>query len=93
MSREPHFNFNFNYTTYFAYISFQTSESVFVLPIGLFDNYRVITVDLNLVVHECISENRPVRRLVDNIQMDLRYGGVVWAGSVWIRIGTSGGLL
>jgi hypothetical protein len=36
---------------------------------------------------------RPRRRWVDNIKMDLRErGGVVWAGSNWLRIGTSGGL-
>jgi hypothetical protein len=39
---------------------------------------------------------RPRRRWVDNIKMDLReigWGGVVWTGSIWLRIGTSGGLL
>jgi hypothetical protein len=39
---------------------------------------------------------RPRRRWVDNIKMDLRYiewDGVVWTGSNWLRIGTSGGLL
>jgi hypothetical protein len=31
---------------------------------------------------------------VDNIKMDLRERGwVVWTGSIWLRIGTSGGLL
>jgi hypothetical protein len=33
---------------------------------------------------------RPRRRWVDNIKIDLRD---VWTGSIWIRIGTSGGLL
>jgi hypothetical protein len=32
---------------------------------------------------------RPKRRWVDSIEMD----GRVWTGSIWIRIGTSGGLL
>jgi hypothetical protein len=35
------------------------------------------------------SLGRPRRRLVDNIKMD----GVVWAGLIWLRIGTSGRLL
>jgi hypothetical protein len=33
---------------------------------------------------------RPRRMWVDNIKIDLR---VVWTGSIWLRIGTSGGLL
>jgi hypothetical protein len=37
---------------------------------------------------------RPRRRWVDNIKMDLReIGWMVWTGSIWLRIGTSGGLL
>jgi hypothetical protein len=36
---------------------------------------------------------RPRCRWVDNIKMDLRYDGMVWTGSSWLRIGTSGGLL
>jgi hypothetical protein len=38
---------------------------------------------------------RPRCKCVDNtrIKMELRYVGVVWPGSIWIRIGTSGGLL
>jgi hypothetical protein len=42
---------------------------------------------------------RPIRqrrRWVDNIKMDLRgmgWDGMVWTGSNWLRIGTSGGLL
>jgi hypothetical protein len=37
---------------------------------------------------------RPRSRWVDNIKMDLReIGWMVWAGSIWLRIGTSGGLL
>jgi hypothetical protein len=37
---------------------------------------------------------RPRRRWVDNIKVDLReIGRMVWAGSIWLRIGTSGGLL
>jgi hypothetical protein len=38
---------------------------------------------------------RPKRRLKDNIKMDLReveWGGA-WTGSIWLRIGTGGGLL
>jgi hypothetical protein len=31
------------------------------------------------------------RRWVDNIKK--RLDGVVWTGSIWLRIGTSGGLL
>jgi hypothetical protein len=34
---------------------------------------------------------RPRRRWVDNIKMDLREIG--WIGLIWLRIGTSGGLL
>jgi hypothetical protein len=33
---------------------------------------------------------RPRRRWVDNIKMDLRE---IWIGLIWLRIGTSGGLL
>jgi hypothetical protein len=36
------------------------------------------------------------RRWVDNIKIDLRergWDGMVWSGSIWLRIGTSGGLL
>jgi hypothetical protein len=39
---------------------------------------------------------RPLGRWVDNIKMDLReigWNGMVWTGSIWLRIGTSGGLL
>jgi hypothetical protein len=33
-------------------------------------------------------------KLEDNIKMDLReIGSVLWAGLIWLRIGTSGGLL
>jgi hypothetical protein len=34
---------------------------------------------------------RPRRRLVDNIKMDLKEMG--WIRLIWLRIGTSGGLL
>jgi hypothetical protein len=34
---------------------------------------------------------RPRCRCVDNIKMDLR--GMGWIGLIWLRIGTSGGLL
>jgi hypothetical protein len=37
---------------------------------------------------------RPRHRWVANIKMDLReIDGIVWSGSIWLRIGTSGGLL
>jgi hypothetical protein len=36
---------------------------------------------------------RPRRRGVDNMKMDLRYNGMVWTRTIWLRIGTSGGLL
>jgi hypothetical protein len=39
---------------------------------------------------------RPRRRWVDNIKIDLReigWDGMVWTGSIWLRILTSGGLL
>jgi hypothetical protein len=37
---------------------------------------------------------RPRRRWVDNIKMDYRkIGWNVWIGLIWLRIGTSGGLL
>jgi hypothetical protein len=36
---------------------------------------------------------RPRRRWVDNIEIDLRDNGMVWTGSIWLRTGTSGGLL
>jgi hypothetical protein len=36
---------------------------------------------------------RPRRRWVDSIKIHLRGDGMVWTGSIWLRIGTSGGLL
>ena len=37
---------------------------------------------------------RPRRRWEDNIKMDLReVGWAAWTGSIWLRIGTGGGLL
>jgi hypothetical protein len=36
---------------------------------------------------------RPRRTWVDNIKIDLRQDGMVWIGLIWLRIGTSGGLL
>jgi hypothetical protein len=39
---------------------------------------------------------RPTRRWVDNTKMDLReigWDGVEWIGWIWLRIGTSGGIL
>jgi hypothetical protein len=37
---------------------------------------------------------RPRRRWVNNIKIDLReIGRGVWTGSIWLRIGTIGGLL
>jgi hypothetical protein len=36
---------------------------------------------------------RPRRKWVDNIKMDLREIGWEWIGWIWLRIGTSGGLL
>jgi hypothetical protein len=35
----------------------------------------------------------PRRRWVDNIKMDFRDNGMVWIGSIWLRIGASGWLL
>jgi hypothetical protein len=39
------------------------------------------------------SLGRPRRRWEDNTKMDLREIGWVWAGLIWLRIETSGGLL
>jgi hypothetical protein len=39
---------------------------------------------------------RSRRRWLNNIKMDLReigWEGIVWIGSIWLKIGTSGGLL
>jgi hypothetical protein len=39
---------------------------------------------------------RPRHRWVNNIKIDLReigWDGVIWIGLIWLRIGTSGGLL
>jgi hypothetical protein len=36
---------------------------------------------------------RPRHRWVNNIKMDLRCYWMVWIGLMWLRIGTSGGLL
>jgi hypothetical protein len=41
-------------------------------------------------------QGRPRRRWVDNIKTDLReirWDGVDWIALIWLRIGTSGGLL
>jgi hypothetical protein len=35
----------------------------------------------------------PRRKCVDNIKMDLGQDEVVWTGFIWLRLGTSGGLL
>jgi hypothetical protein len=35
---------------------------------------------------------RPRRRWVDDIKIE-RWDGMVWTGSIWLKIGTSGGLL
>jgi hypothetical protein len=40
-----------------------------------------------------LEGKRLLGRLVDNIKMGLRYDGVVWTRLIWVRIGTSGGLL
>jgi hypothetical protein len=39
------------------------------------------------------SLGRPRHRWEDNIRIDLREVVVVWSGLIWLRIGTSGGLL
>jgi hypothetical protein len=42
------------------------------------------------------SLGRPRRRWEDGIKMDLReigWGGGVWSGFSWLRVGTVGGLL
>jgi hypothetical protein len=36
---------------------------------------------------------RPRRRWVDNIKMDFKRDTMGWYGLIWLRIGTSGGLL
>jgi hypothetical protein len=39
---------------------------------------------------------RPRRTWVDNIKIylgEIGWDGMVWSGSIWLRIGTSGGLL
>jgi hypothetical protein len=37
---------------------------------------------------------KPRRTWEDNIKMDLReIGSVLWTGLIWLRIGTSGGML
>jgi hypothetical protein len=36
---------------------------------------------------------RPRRTWEDHIKMDLRWGGIVWTALIWLRIGTSGGIL
>jgi hypothetical protein len=33
------------------------------------------------------------RRWVNSIKIYIRLDGMVWTGSIWLRIGTSGGLL
>jgi hypothetical protein len=38
-------------------------------------------------------QGRPRRRWLDNIKIDLRQVRMVWTGSIWLRIGTGGGLL
>jgi hypothetical protein len=36
---------------------------------------------------------RPRHMWADNTKMNLRGDGVVWTESIWLRIGTSGGLM
>jgi hypothetical protein len=37
---------------------------------------------------------KPIRMWEDNIKMNLReIGWLIWTGLIWLRIGTSGGLL
>jgi hypothetical protein len=36
---------------------------------------------------------RPRHRCVGNIKMDLGWDGKLWIGLIWLKIGTSGGLL
>jgi hypothetical protein len=36
---------------------------------------------------------RPRRRWEDNIKMYLGENGLIWTGLMWLRMGTSGGLL
>jgi hypothetical protein len=36
---------------------------------------------------------RPRCRWMENIKIDLRQDGMVWTGSIWFRIETSGGQL
>jgi hypothetical protein len=36
---------------------------------------------------------RPRRKWVVNFKIDLKYDGMIWGGSIWLRIGTSGRLL
>jgi hypothetical protein len=52
------------------------------------NTYRILvgTPELNIPL------GRPRRRKVDTIKMDLRER-VLWTGSRWLRIGSSGGLL
>jgi hypothetical protein len=33
---------------------------------------------------------RPRHKWMDSIKMHLRQNGMVWTGSIWLRIGTSG---
>jgi hypothetical protein len=41
-----------------------------------------------------LEGKRPLGRWVENIKINLRrQHGVVWTGSIWLRIGTSRGLL
>jgi hypothetical protein len=53
------------------------------------NTYRILVVN----PEEKRPLGRPRRRWVDNIKMDLRQDGMVWIGSIWLRIGTNGGLL
>jgi hypothetical protein len=36
---------------------------------------------------------RSRRKWVNSVKIDLRQDGMVWTGLIWLRIGTSGGLL
>jgi hypothetical protein len=42
---------------------------------------------------DCDTKTLPRRRWANNIKMGLREGGVVWTVLIWLRIGTSEGLL
>jgi hypothetical protein len=70
----------------------------FYIPVGAACSTNGDKKNVYRILVGKLEGKRPLGRLrrgwVDNIKTDLRdIDGVVWIGLIWLRIGTSGGLL